>query len=947
MVMASILPFWAKGKANVFRELGNYSEAAMVEQATQQRNTQWAAEERLFAKIVRPMMTFFEAFLFAISPLMMFAIGLGPVGIKMVGKYLLFALWIQLWKPIMAVINLYIIMAANGKLDALQALAAGNTPVPSMISLWKLDLILADYLGTGGMLAASTPAISLMLIYGSAITATHLAGRLQGGDHINEKMVSPDIMQPSASLTMGPLQTNTALSGTVTPDAHQVLPSINLASSTEQSVRSAQTAQTQSMEAFRSALSNAASQTSSQSSSSGAGGSRTWDVSTGTSETDKFIRERAERISQDFGLSHDSQNAIASAYSGALGLGAQFKGGSSGGTASLDANAIRGSLESNHRMTDSQKEGVADAIAKSVSSDLSSGSDLATRLAQDARTHHENQFTHGLSSQDQSQLERASSDVVSSTRAFERAEATRAQFGVASNYRADHLANGIVSNPGLMSEARQAFTQRFGYLHGDLDRVIDKYKTVLGPDKAEAFGMVSLLVGHDKPTIAKMSQEEQQSAAAFGYGLVTKAMGGAPVAETNAYSAQGLIDRAAPYGRAQGAVERAGLADPRSAARYIPEQAAASYRTAQASVQGTYGEVQERYATNRDNQVVDQARVRAGLNAQRRDILTQNIHEKALLQGSLPRWTVDQLGGLLTKVQNAGGSLDDRILETARNFGQAWKDGKSWPDRFAAAGDGWEHARDAIIDARAAQVRGTGDMQLNDAQMEVYKTALGVAIPGTDATERRAAAWAAMDQLYGTKLGRDMSSVIEHAAISEQDGGLAPIRAYNRAETDQEQLRADIEAERNGSPVHGGPRLGNRSGPIQAPANLQARLQNLEATYGLPAGLLTAIAHTESHFNPNAISGAGAQGMFQIMPKTAKRLNVSDPFDPNEAAEGAAKHLAASHRQFGNWDHAVMAYNAGDNRIQNYLKGEGKPLKQETIEYLPKVANALRRMNVG
>jgi soluble lytic murein transglycosylase-like protein len=110
---------------------------------------------------------------------------------------------------------------------------------------------------------------------------------------------------------------------------------------------------------------------------------------------------------------------------------------------------------------------------------------------------------------------------------------------------------------------------------------------------------------------------------------------------------------------------------------------------------------------------------------------------------------------------------------------------------------------------------------------------------------------------------------------------------------------------------------------------------------------LTAIAHTESRFNPEAISHAGAQGMFQLMPKTARSLEVKDPFDPYQGAVGAAKHLAQSYRQFGNWDHAIMAYNAGDNRIQNYLAGEGPPLKQETIDYLPKVAGALRRVNVG
>lgn len=88
-----------------------------TEQAAQQRNAQWAAEQTLFTRIVRPMMTFFEGLIFAITPLMAFTIALGPAGIAMTGKYLLFALWIQLWMPILAIINLYLHMAIAGDMD--------------------------------------------------------------------------------------------------------------------------------------------------------------------------------------------------------------------------------------------------------------------------------------------------------------------------------------------------------------------------------------------------------------------------------------------------------------------------------------------------------------------------------------------------------------------------------------------------------------------------------------------------------------------------------------------------------------------------------------------------------------------------------------------------------------------------------------------------------------
>ena len=52
-------------------------------------------------------------------------------------------------------------------------------------------------------------------------------------------------------------------------------------------------------------------------------------------------------------------------------------------------------------------------------------------------------------------------------------------------------------------------------------------------------------------------------------------------------------------------------------------------------------------------------------------------------------------------------------------------------------------------------------------------------------------------------------------------------------------------------------------------------------------------------------------------------------------------------RKFGNWEHAVLAYNAGADRIDDYLAGRGKPLKQETVDYLPKVLDAFQHVDRG
>ncbi|QDX31941.1 lytic transglycosylase domain-containing protein [Dickeya poaceiphila] len=111
----------------------------------------------------------------------------------------------------------------------------------------------------------------------------------------------------------------------------------------------------------------------------------------------------------------------------------------------------------------------------------------------------------------------------------------------------------------------------------------------------------------------------------------------------------------------------------------------------------------------------------------------------------------------------------------------------------------------------------------------------------------------------------------------------------------------------------------------------------LEAKYGLPAGLLKSVATVESGGNQYAVSGAGAQGLFQLMPGTARDLGLSgnDSFDPHKSAQAAAKYLNQLLSQTGgDLNKALAAYNWGIGNVQR--KGLGNaPL--ETQMYVPKV----------
>lgn len=100
--------------------------------------------------------------------------------------------------------------------------------------------------------------------------------------------------------------------------------------------------------------------------------------------------------------------------------------------------------------------------------------------------------------------------------------------------------------------------------------------------------------------------------------------------------------------------------------------------------------------------------------------------------------------------------------------------------------------------------------------------------------------------------------------------------------------------------------------------------------YGLDPGLLKAVAKQESGFNPNAASPAGAQGIMQFMPGTAKGLGVN-PLDPRSAIFGAAQMLSGLKQRFGSTQLALAGYNAGAGAVEKY---GGVPPFPETQNYV-------------
>lgn len=106
--------------------------------------------------------------------------------------------------------------------------------------------------------------------------------------------------------------------------------------------------------------------------------------------------------------------------------------------------------------------------------------------------------------------------------------------------------------------------------------------------------------------------------------------------------------------------------------------------------------------------------------------------------------------------------------------------------------------------------------------------------------------------------------------------------------------------------------------------------------------LLHAVIEAESAYDPDAVSHAGAVGLMQLMPMTAKRFGVTDRKDPEQSVEAGATYLRLLLDRFDNdLKLAIASYNAGENAVEKY--GRNIPPYRETRHYVIKVLKFLRR----
>jgi hypothetical protein len=144
--------------------------------------------------------------------------------------------------------------------------------------------------------------------------------------------------------------------------------------------------------------------------------------------------------------------------------------------------------------------------------------------------------------------------------------------------------------------------------------------------------------------------------------------------------------------------------------------------------------------------------------------------------------------------------------------------------------------------------------------------------------------------------------------------------------------------------------------PLETPANItglqpvslndrqmiEQTVKKAATKYNLPPELITAVIRAESNFKVRAVSSAGAQGLMQLMPATARELGVKNPFDIGQNIDGGAKYLRKMLDRFGgSLRKALAAYNAGPGTVMKY---DGRVPYPETRQYVRRVLRFSRQM---
>jgi len=206
-----------------------------------------------------------------------------------------------------------------------------------------------------------------------------------------------------------------------------------------------------------------------------------------------------------------------------------------------------------------------------------------------------------------------------------------------------------------------------------------------------------------------------------------------------------------------------------------------------------------------------------------------------------------------------------------------------------------------------------------------------------------------MTEVSGKRISRQFNKYLEYRKTSEKKGE-SFTEQMGRVATEEEV--ASIQVPKHHREVRGGRRYAPpqfskpkniTTAQAQRLAKLAPVIQEAATKYNVPVELICGVILQESGGNARATSPAGAKGLMQLMPGTAKRFGVKNIYDPKQNIEGGTAYLRFLMDKFnGNIELALAGYNAGEGNVAKY--GNKVPPFAETKAYIPNVLGYTQSM---
>lgn len=458
VVATVIQSFVFSAMRNRYEEAGAFATASAFDDAVRQRNEDWNAEAGMFMSSIDAMVTFVEGFAIAITPIMAFLVTLGPIGVGLAAKYLLLLVWIQLWTPALAIVNLYLHFTAAGKFAALRDAGVNFL---SMQGLDQLDSVGATYWAVGQHMAASVPVLTLFIVTGSMITLNSVAQTLKAADSFDEKRVAPSAYNATPLVSYSSPVTHTQPGGWHRTDMDRALASINVGSTLSDSASSAQSVANSRMAAFGQELSKGSGREWSQQDMDTASQILRQTNSSSGSHSISALRKQAEGISENdlrsVGVTRDETTQMAAEIS------AGVKAFGTGGT-------VNTSFLNNLKGSDQAKHDFMTKMDKLFSKDEGWKAEYQKAVAHDVANGKQQIATVGRSENETNSLRESAQTAVTAQETAEKSQQQSRQIGSSLTWTASVAAK---QTEGKDEDIRQALYS--AGLYGAADKFIKNY----------------------------------------------------------------------------------------------------------------------------------------------------------------------------------------------------------------------------------------------------------------------------------------------------------------------------------------------------------------------------------------------------------------------------------------------------------------------------------------